>query len=123
LSTTSGKETDEVEGITASFLIASHAQGDLDKEVTAELHELLDAVASTDKKGSLTIKIMVEPFNDVGAYKTTIESKLSAPKPDPKTRLYFLDGHDMVTNDPRQPAIPGLTPPSDDEAPRRADLD
>lgn len=121
---TNEKKKPDDDGITVSFLLASHAQGDFDKEATLELHELLEAVASTDKKGTLTIKISVEPFNDVGAYKTTIESKLAAPKPDPKTRLYFLDGHDMVTNDPRQPAIPGLQPPSSDEdRPRRVDLD
>lgn len=86
--------------------IASHLNGRTSEEISAEFHELLEAVRAHGKKGQLTITITVEPpANGVDAAPLPIgvESAVKAPKPTAPKSLYFLDGDgNPVREDPRQ---------------------
>ncbi|MGW0131935.1 hypothetical protein [Streptomyces sp. NPDC003299] len=94
----------------AAFL-ASHLNGRTDEELSAEFHQLLDAVRTHGKKGQMTITIVVDPpANGVESAPMPIgvESTVKAPKPTPVKSLYFLDDDGQpVRDDPRQMA-PGL---------------
>jgi hypothetical protein len=89
----------------AAFL-ASHLNGRTDEELSAEFHQLLDAVRTHGKKGQMTITIVVEPpANGVDSAPLPIgvESAIKAPKPTPVKSLYFLDADGQpVREDPRQ---------------------
>jgi hypothetical protein len=99
----------------AAFL-ASHLNGRTDEELSAEFHQLLDAVRAHGKKGQMTITIVVEPpANGVDSAPMPIgvESAVKAPKPTPVKSLYFLDDEGQpVRDDPRQMAIEFRTAPS-----------
>jgi hypothetical protein len=99
----------------AAFL-ASHLNGRTDEELSTEFHQLLDAVRTHGKKGSLTITIVVDPpANGVESAPMPIgvESTVKAPKPTPVKNLYFLDDDGQpVREDPRQMAIEFRAAPS-----------
>jgi hypothetical protein len=118
---TVNKETGEIheaqQAPVAAFL-ASHLNGRTDEELSAEFHQLLDAVRAHGKKGSMTITIVVDPpANGVDSAPMPIgvESALKAPKPTPVKSLYFLDDDGQpVREDPRQMAIEFRTAPAND---------
>ncbi|MGW3025827.1 hypothetical protein [Streptomyces sp. NPDC001221] len=99
--------TQQPQAPVAAFL-GSHLNGRTDEELSAEFHQLLDAVRTHGKKGQMTITISVEPpANGVESAPMPIgvESAVKAPKPTPVKSLYFLDGDGQpVREDPRQMA-------------------
>jgi hypothetical protein len=98
--------------------IAGHLNGRTAEGLSAEFHELLDAVRTHGKKGSLTITVVVEPPAngvDSAPLPIGIESTVKAPKPTPVKSLYFLDDDgNPVREDPRQMAIPFRDAPTTD---------
>ena len=102
----------------AAFL-AGHLNGRTAEELSAEFHELLDAVRAHGKKGQLVITIVVDPPAngvDSAPLPIGIESAVKAPKPTPVKSLYFLDDEgNPVRDDPRQMAIPFRTAPTTTE--------
>lgn len=102
--TTTERETADL----AAF-IAGHLNGRTAEELSAEFHDLLEAVRTHGKKGSMTITVVVEPpANGVDSAPMPIgvESAVKAPKPTPVKSLYFLDDDgNPVREDPRQMAI------------------
>lgn len=92
----------------AAFL-AGHLNGRTAEELSAEFHQLLDAVKTHGKKGEMRITLVVEPpANGVDSAPLPIgvESAVKAPKPTPVKSLYFLDDDgNPVREDPRQIAI------------------
>lgn len=107
---TTQHDTDDAEpqqAPVAAFL-GSHLNGRTDEELSGEFHQLLDAVRTHGKKGSMTITIVVEPpANGVESAPMPIgvESAVKAPKPTPVKSLYFLDDQGQpVREDPRQMA-------------------
>ncbi|WP_086768157.1 hypothetical protein [Streptomyces bobili] len=99
----------------AAFL-ASHLNGRTDEELSTEFHQLLEAVRTHGKKGSMVITIVVDPpANGVESAPMPIgvESAVKAPKPTPVKNLYFLDDDGQpVREDPRQMAIEFRTAPA-----------
>lgn len=96
--------------------LAGHLNGRTAEELSAEFHQLLEAVRAHGKKGQLTITITVEPpANGVESAPMPIgvESTVKAPKPTPVKSLYFLDDDgNPVREDPRQLAIEFRTAPA-----------
>jgi hypothetical protein len=92
----------------AAFL-AGHLGGRTAELLSAEFHELLDAVKVHGKKGQLVITLVVDPpANGVDSAPLPIgvESALKAPKPSATKSLYFLDNDgNPVRDDPRQTAL------------------
>ncbi|MDX3074592.1 hypothetical protein [Streptomyces sp. MI02-7b] len=89
----------------AAFLVG-HLGGRSHEQISAEMHDLLAAVAEHGRKGSLTITIAVEPPKghvDGGPLAIAVESALKAPKAVAPPAIYFVDRDGNATrNDPRQ---------------------
>ncbi|KMS79076.1 hypothetical protein ACH49_13540 [Streptomyces leeuwenhoekii] len=113
---TTNTETGEIQQAPVAAFLASHLNGRTDEELSAEFHQLLDAVRAHGKKGQMTITIVVEPpANGVDSAPMPIgvESTVKAPKPTPVKSLYFLDDDGQpVREDPRQMAIEFRNAPS-----------
>ncbi|HEY9413820.1 MAG TPA: hypothetical protein VIQ30_03600 [Pseudonocardia sp.] len=109
-------ETETHEQAPVAAFLASHLNGRTDDELSTEFHQLLDAVKTHGKKGSMTITIVVEPpANGVDSAPLPIgvESAVKAPKPTPVKSLYFLDDDGLpVREDPRQLAMDFRTAPA-----------
>lgn len=91
----------------AAFLV-QHFGGRAHEEISEEMHQLLGAVNEHGKKGTLTIKVTVEPPKghiDGAPVVISIDSTLNAPKASAPQSLYFVDGQGNATRtDPRQTA-------------------
>jgi hypothetical protein len=102
----------------AAFLVG-HLGGRSHEQISAEMHELLGAVAEHGKKGELTIKVTVEPPKghvDGGPVAIGIDSALKAPKASAPPAIYFVDHDGNATrNDPRQMALDLRTAPTTTE--------
>ncbi|WP_151480648.1 hypothetical protein [Streptomyces albicerus] len=89
----------------AVFLV-QHSRGEAHDQISGELRELLTAVQEHGRKGSLTVKVVVEPPKghvDGAPVLVTVESDLKAPRPIAPPAMYFVDDDGRPTrNDPRQ---------------------
>lgn len=89
-----------------AIFLAQHLAGRSNEEISNEFHQLLAAVNEHGKKGSLTIKLLVEPPKghvDGAPVVISIDSELKAPKASAPPALYFVDDEGNATrNDPRQ---------------------
>lgn len=89
--------------------LAGHLNGRTSEEISAEFHQLLDAVREHGKKGQMTITFVVEPPAngvDNAPLPIGVESAVKAPKATAPKALYFLDKDgNPVREDPRQLAI------------------
>ena len=92
----------------AAFLV-QHLGGRAHEEISEEMHRLLAAVNEHGKKGTLAIKVTVEPPKghiDGAPVVISIDSVLNAPKASAPPSLYFVDEQGNATrNDPRQTAV------------------
>lgn len=99
------QNTDTHDGEFAVFLI-QHSRGEAHEQISDEFHELLAAVQRHGRKGSLTIKVSVEPPKggaDGAPVLVGIESDIKAPRPIAPPAMYFVDDDGRPTrNDPRQ---------------------
>lgn len=102
--TTTPERTGEITEF-AAFLVG-HLGGRSHEQISAEMHELLAAVAEHGKKGALTITIAVEPSKghiDGAPLTIGIDSALKAPRASAPPAIYFVDPDGNPTrNDPRQ---------------------
>ena len=105
---TVNQQTGEIQAEPAEFaaFLVQHLAGRAHEEVSAEFHQLLAAVNEHGKKGSLTVKVTVEPPKghiDGAPVVISIDSDLRAPKASAPPSLYFVDDDGNATrNDPRQ---------------------
>lgn len=75
-------------------------------EMTAQMHEVVQAVAETRKKGSLTIKIDVAPNGETSVFVEAVATAKVPKRGKPKA-VFFVDaGGNLLRNDPRQPQLP-----------------
>jgi hypothetical protein len=87
-----------------SEFIAEHCSGVADADLTDALREILEAVALTDKAGSLTLTVNVSKEGDMFAITHKIGQKIPS---DTTARFYWLDLEGNLTrNNPLQPALP-----------------
>jgi hypothetical protein len=96
--------------------LAGHLNGRTSDDISAEFHQLLDAVREHGKKGQMTITFVVEPPAngvDNAPLPIGIESAVKPPKATAPKALYFLDNDgNPVREDPRQLAIQFHAAPS-----------
>lgn len=99
----------------AAFLVG-HLNGRVHHAISQEMHELLQAVAAHGKKGSLVIKVLVDPSKghvEGDPLAISVETDLKAPKSTPPAAIYFVDDDGNPSrNDPRQMALEFRTAPS-----------
>jgi hypothetical protein len=89
-----------------AFFLTQHSRGEAHAQISGELRELLTAVQEHGRKGSLVIKVNVEPPKghvDGQPLLVSVESELKAPRPIASPSMYFVDDDGRPTrNDPRQ---------------------
>lgn len=104
---TTQQQATEPEDEFAVFLI-QHSRGRAHEQISTEFRDLLTAVQEHGRKGSLTVKILVEPPKghvDGAPVMVSVESEVKAPKAVPPPSLYYVDDDGRPTrNDPRQTA-------------------
>lgn len=101
-----------------AVLLMEHLNGRTHTEISHEIHALLAAVTAHGKKGSLTIRIDVEPSSAVDGSPISIafDTVLKAPKATAPRALFFLDENgNAVRNDPRQQSFDFRTAPANTE--------
>lgn len=87
--------------------VQEQRNGGLHGELSDALAELVSAVQSTQKKGSLTLTIQVVPNKD--GVTVTVSDKLKAvlPEVDRGAAIFFIQGEgNLVRRDPRQTELP-----------------
>lgn len=79
----------------AAFLLDRAATHE---ELTVKLHDLVQAVRDTGKKGTLTLKLTVSPFkNDAEVLEVHDDVKLVMPQHDRKPGIFYPDKNGNLT--------------------------
>ncbi|MDN5669911.1 MAG: hypothetical protein L0G87_16115 [Renibacterium salmoninarum] len=91
----------------ADFLIEQAATHG---ELSDGLHDVIAAVESTGKPGTVTLTVKVEPDKQIaGTFRISDSVKISAPKHDRPRRIYYKDrAGNLSRTDPNQKELPGL---------------
>lgn len=94
----------------ADWLVEQGA-GRTHEDLSLALRDLSAAVRDTGKKGTLTLTVMVAPFDksNSGALVVTDQVKVRLPEHDRRRSVYFADDVGNLTkDDPMQPTFEGL---------------
>ncbi len=91
-------------------------RGEVIDEAALLLQDLVRAVQTNGKKGTFTLKVDISPMKgDSNALVVAAQASINPPKGSPAEAVFFADDdHNLVRDDPRQVALPGL---------RRVDID
>jgi hypothetical protein len=84
--------------------------------LSAELHDLVEAVTATGKAGTLTLTLKVAPVakRNTDALNVTAAVAAKRPQEDAPTTVFFVDGGSLVRNNPAQPQLPLREVPAPD---------
>ncbi|MFC3980201.1 hypothetical protein [Streptosporangium jomthongense] len=84
--------------------------GQVSDEAAAAMQQLVAAVREHGKKGTVTLTLTVEPMKgNEAALMVVGEVTVKAPKAPPRAAVFFADtAGNLLRDDPRQAAIPGL---------------
>lgn len=83
-------------------------RGSIADEASTHLQDLVQAVITYGKKGSLTLKLEVTPLKgDDEAVVVAAKTTLKPPEGEPISAVFFSDGDgNLQRDDPRQPHLP-----------------
>lgn len=78
--------------------------GGINHELSDQLNELVRAIDSTGKAGSLTLRVKISPNKRTGMVFVDTEIKLNNPIHDRPSSMFYIDPHDsnLVRNNPKQ---------------------
>lgn len=101
---TTDQETAEVEPKQFAQFLIEHAKGKSHDELSYRLRDLLEAIESTGKGGSITYRLTIKPEPRADhAVVITDEIKSSVPNLDRPASIFFIDdSFRLQRNDPRQ---------------------
>lgn len=104
-STEDTKKTNEPQDF--AVLLTGLDKGRPNKELSAAVQEVVQAVIDTGKPGKVQLTLTVKQQKGVdGAVFVAADVRKTAPRSDPKNSLYFADGDGSLTRtDPNQPTI------------------
>ncbi|MFJ6617605.1 hypothetical protein ACIQOW_08520 [Kitasatospora sp. NPDC091335] len=106
-----GVVSTDPEPVPFAEVVAEHMGGRVHDAASAELHQLLGAVAKHGKKGTLALVISVEPPQghvEGGPLNIAMSTILKAPKGIVPASTYYLDRQGNPSRqDPRQPGLFG----------------
>lgn len=93
----------------ASDWLKVHAAGEIDRKLTDALREVLDAVMSLGRSGSITLKLVVSQQDDASVLvHPTISVK--APQPASRAQHFYVDAERrLALADPYRPQLPFAT--------------
>lgn len=100
--------TDEKHVRPFSEWLVEQRQGRAHAEASAALNELIAAVGTHNKGGTLTLSVSVKPAA-TGGGTVLVQDKVSLKLPEAERpmALFFIDENDNLTrSDPRQPSLP-----------------
>lgn len=85
-------------------------QGQVVDEAAIQLQDLVRAVLAAGKKGTFALKVEIAPMKgNSNALVVSAQSTITPPKGEPISSVFFADDdHNLVRDDPRQIALPGL---------------
>lgn len=87
--------------------IREHARGSLNDEMTAAMADVVLAVSTLEKPGTVTLKIKVEPIGT--GDRTVVTSgqvSSSPPQPAPPASVFYPDAHGgLHRDDPQRPSL------------------
>jgi hypothetical protein len=87
-------------------VIAEYGNGRLLERLSAELAEVARAVGETNLKGTVTLKLSVEPSGE-GAYTLNADVTAKVPKRGVGQAIFYADqSGNLSRRDPRQPELP-----------------
>ena len=89
-------------------VLAEHSGGRIADDLAHALRDLVEAVATTGRKGALAVTLTVAP-TDLGPDAVTVTVKIAGRPPLPlyADALYFVDANANLRNrDPRQTILP-----------------
>jgi hypothetical protein len=99
---------DAPRSLDASFinLLQNHRSGVMLDEIGQAMRTIVDAALLTGRPGGLTVKIAFAPTSS-GAIEIQDDVKLTMPKADKATSLFFVSDHGaLVRNNPNQLEMP-----------------
>jgi hypothetical protein len=102
-------DTGEIQIRPFADVLRDIGRGLVHEEASTALVELVSSVQEHAKKGTLTLTIAVEPIKkgDASALVTSAQIKVTPPKGDPISSVFFTDRHGNLTReDPSQPQLP-----------------
>ena len=80
--------------------------GAIHDELSAGLQELIQRCKETGKKGAITLKVSVAPQKDDETVQIAAETKLAAPRHEPKPTVFYYDEHgNLHRSNPKQMQI------------------
>jgi hypothetical protein len=84
--------------------------GEVADEAAMLMQQLVAAVQTHGKKGSLRLDIEVQPMKgNATALMVSAQASIRPPKGEPTAAVFFFDGdNNLVRDDPRQLALPGV---------------
>jgi hypothetical protein len=92
--------------------VESCADGDFLVDLDAHVKELVAAIASTGKRGTLTVTIAMQPTKKSGLVELSARASLKLPSVEPSSTFLYAneDDYSLSREDPRQPKLPGVGP-------------
>lgn len=100
-------------------LLAEQSKGRTKEELTEAMHDLVTAVTATGKKGTLTLKLTVEPLKDSDGQMVKVADAVavSLPRTDRKPSLFYAKDGNLQRDNPLQQKFEGLREVPAPEAP------
>jgi len=101
-------DTDDQQVRPFAAWLQEQARGKTHLELSEALHDLVAKVRDTGKKGTLVLKVTVEPLDHDGdAMKVTDAIELKLPEHDRPASVAFVDhAGNLTRKDPKQPELP-----------------
>lgn len=83
---------DQTDRPTFADFITDHAQGVANDEITAALRDVVGQVQALDKKGSVVVKVEIEPAGTGSrTVSTAVKVEAKPPQPDPFKSIFYPD--------------------------------
>jgi len=100
--------------------ITEHARGTVDDEMTAAIAEVVEAVSHLDAKGTVTLKVTIEPAGSgCRTVATACVVEVKPPKPDAEKSIFYVaEGGALQREDPYQKPFDLKKVVRDDAEPR-----
>ncbi len=98
MSTITKDDSDVTDVTDFAVVLTQHAKGSAARNASLALAEVVEAALATEKKGSVTVKLTVDPVADGGAVKLRATVTKSVPE-DPAASVWFADGEGHISRD------------------------
>jgi hypothetical protein len=118
MATTAPPPADDQPARTRPFadVIVDLGRGQLHRELSDELQDLIAAVMDTGKKGSITLQLQVSKSKSGEQVEIVDVVKVAQPKAARPASIFFVDhDHNVTRTDPNQIALPLREVPSTDD--------